>query len=175
MSKLYRSRRDKKVTGLCGGLAELMNVDATLLRLLVVITTFFSGGTVIFIYIIASLVIPKEPGFDPPYGGGYGDPYATGHGHGYGGSWSGGKARHCGHGHGVHGGSGFGPGAGGYGSGYGQGYSGAAGYTAGPQAEEKKSNIDEVMKDIERKAMQRELEELKAKIAAYENKQKGDV
>jgi phage shock protein PspC (stress-responsive transcriptional regulator) len=171
MSKLYRSRRDKKVTGLCGGLAEVMNVDATLLRLLVVITTFFSGGTVIFIYIIASLVIPKEPGFDPPYGGGYGDPYATGNGYG---GW-GSKGHHGGHGgHGGHRGHGYGPGTGGgYGSGY--GYNGGASYNAGPQTEEKKSNIDDVMKDIERKAMQRELEELKAKIAAYENKQKGDV
>lgn len=147
MSKLYRSRRDKKVTGLCGGLAELMNVDATLLRLLVVITTFFSGGTVIFIYIIASLVIPKEPGFDPPMGGPYRDPYAPGHGFG----------GHHGHQH-TH--------SAGYNGGY-----------AGPHAEEKKSNIDEVMKDIERKAMQREIEELKAKLASMENnnKTKGDV
>ena len=76
MSKLYRSRRDKKVTGLCGGLAEAMNVDATLLRLLVVITTFFTGGTVIFIYFVAALVIPKEPGYDqPPF-----DPYAGSYG-----------------------------------------------------------------------------------------------
>ena len=76
MSKLYRSRRDKKVTGLCGGLAEAMNVDATLLRLLVVITTIFTGGTVIFIYFVAAIVIPKEPGYDqPPF-----DPYAGSYG-----------------------------------------------------------------------------------------------
>jgi phage shock protein C len=160
MGKLYRSRRDKKVTGLCGGLAEMLNVDATLLRLLVVITTFFSGGTVIFIYIIASLVIPKEPGFDPPPGGPYGDPYAAGHHHGYGQSWNQGSW-------------GWGCKNKNYDGHYSQaGYS--AGY-AGPRAEDRKSDIDEAMKDIERKAMQREIEELKAKIAELEKKQKGDV
>ncbi|KIL42203.1 hypothetical protein SD70_01200 [Gordoniibacillus kamchatkensis] len=158
MSKLYRSRRDKKVTGLCGGLAELLNVDATLLRLLVVIATFFSGGTVIFIYVIASLVIPKEPGFDQPPGGPFGA-YGTG---GFGQSY--GHTQNYGH-HFNHG----------QGGAYNGGNSYNAGYTAGAQAEDKKSHIDEVMKDIERKAMQREIEELKAKITDFEKKQKGDV
>jgi phage shock protein PspC (stress-responsive transcriptional regulator) len=155
MSKLYRSRRDKKVTGLCGGLAEMLNVDATLLRLLVVITTFFSGGTVIFIYIIASLVIPKEPGFDPPLGGPYRDPFAPGAGFG----------GHHGHGHHGH-------------HNHHNHHSpfGHQGHYGQPHAEDKKSGIDEMMKDIERKAMQREIEELKAKLAAMEtNKTKGDV
>lgn len=156
MSKLYRSRRDKKLTGLCGGLAETMNIDATLLRLLVVITTLFSGGTVIFIYVIAAIVIPKEPGFEPPYH----DPYA---GHF-------GKAG-CNHGwsHSP------------------KGYDRGASYNPGPAASNhaggpaydtpKSSSIDEMMKDIEKKALQKEIEELRAKVAQYEktNNNKGDV
>ncbi|MFD0696815.1 PspC domain-containing protein [Paenibacillus sp. GCM10027628] len=141
MSKLYRSRRDKKVTGLCGGLAETMNVDATLLRLLVVITTFFTGGTVIFIYFLAAVVIPKEPGFDqPPY-----DPYAGGYGrHAYnGGGWQPHKPHHTG------------PAA--------SNFNTASTYDAA-----KTNNIDEMMKDIEKKALQREVEELRAKVARYE-------
>jgi phage shock protein C len=66
MRKLYRSQRDKKLFGLCGGLAEMLNVDSTLLRLVTVVTAFFSGGTVIAVYFIACLVIPKEPPVDSP-------------------------------------------------------------------------------------------------------------
>lgn len=154
MSKLYRSRRDKKVTGLCGGLAEAMNVDATLLRLLVVITTFFTGGTVIFIYFIAAIVIPKEPGYDqPPY-----DPYA--------GSYS----------RPPYNGSGWNTNAH-------KPYPNHvpphhAGYNA-PYEASKTNNIDEMMKDIEKKALQREVEELRAKVARFEQQpidiKKGDV
>ncbi|WP_261303846.1 PspC domain-containing protein [Paenibacillus andongensis] len=152
MSKLYRSRRDKKVTGLCGGLAEAMNVDATLLRLLVVITTIFTGGTVIFIYFVAALVIPKEPGYDqPPF-----DPYAGSYGRqGYnGGAWNAHKPPHPNHA----------PQHTGYNTPYDAG---------------KVNNIDEMMKDIEKKALQREVEELRAKVARFEQQpidiKKGDV
>lgn len=60
MKKLYRSSHDRKLTGLCGGLAEAFNVDATLLRLVVAVSAFFSAGVVIPLYLIASWVIPKE-------------------------------------------------------------------------------------------------------------------
>ncbi|AIQ51242.1 MULTISPECIES: PspC domain-containing protein [Paenibacillus] len=60
MRKLYRSTTDKMFTGLCGGLARHLNLDTTLVRLLVAAAAFFSFGTVIFIYIIASIIIPKE-------------------------------------------------------------------------------------------------------------------
>lgn len=151
MSKLYRSRRDKKVTGLCGGLAEAMNVDATLLRLLVVITTFFTGGTVLFIYFVAAIVIPKEPGYDqPPY-----DSYADSYGRQVynGGGWNAHKP-HPNHVPGQH-----------------------ASYNA-PYDAGKTNNIDEMMKDIEKKALQKEVEELRAKVARFEQPidiKKGDV
>ncbi|WP_258235234.1 PspC domain-containing protein, partial [Paenibacillus agaridevorans] len=51
LRKLYRSTRDKKLLGLCGGLSEMLNVDATLLRILLVVVTIFTSGTVIFIYL----------------------------------------------------------------------------------------------------------------------------
>ncbi|CAM4514807.1 PspC domain-containing protein [Paenibacillus typhae] len=60
MRKLYRSTTDKMFTGLCGGLARYFNLDTTLVRLLVAAAAFFSFGTVLFIYIIASIFIPKE-------------------------------------------------------------------------------------------------------------------
>lgn len=60
MRKLYRSTTDKMFTGLCGGLARHFNLDTTLVRLLVAAAAFFSFGTVLFLYIIASILIPKE-------------------------------------------------------------------------------------------------------------------
>ena len=67
--KLTRSVTDKKLTGLCGGLARYFNVDATLVRLIVAAAAFFSFGTAILIYIIGSLIIPQESygGFDDSF------------------------------------------------------------------------------------------------------------
>jgi phage shock protein C len=56
--RLTRSRRDRKIAGVCGGIAEYMNVDATLIRLLAVIALFAGAGFVA--YIIAWVVLPEE-------------------------------------------------------------------------------------------------------------------
>lgn len=145
MTKLYRSRRDSKLFGVCGGLAEMFNVDATLLRLIVVVTAILSSGTLILIYFIAAMVIPLEPKIHDPYDD-YGyedrDPYRPG------------PRSH-------------------------DNYERYQRYT-NPRSEQRrnkeskadKDELDEMMKDIEKKAMQKELEELKAKLAKYE---KGDV
>ncbi|MCZ8522940.1 MULTISPECIES: PspC domain-containing protein [Paenibacillus] len=61
MRRWYRSVSDKKITGLCGGLAQYMGIDATLLRLLVVVLTFVSSGSLILFYFLAALMVPKEP------------------------------------------------------------------------------------------------------------------
>ena len=58
--KLYRSRSDKKIAGVCAGLAQYLGVDVTIIRLLVVLLTLFVGGGLIA-YIICALVIPEEP------------------------------------------------------------------------------------------------------------------
>lgn len=60
MKKLYRSRKDTKIAGVCGGIAEYFNVDSTIIRLLAVLTIFFGGGGIIA-YIIAWIIIPLEP------------------------------------------------------------------------------------------------------------------
>ena len=61
MRKLYRSRFDIVLTGLCGGIASWMGVSATFVRLAVVITALFSFGTTLLIYLLCSLVVPSEP------------------------------------------------------------------------------------------------------------------
>ena len=58
--KLYRSKTDKKLTGVCGGLAKYFGVDATLIRLLVALAVLF-GGFGLLAYIVCAFIIPEEP------------------------------------------------------------------------------------------------------------------
>lgn len=58
--KLYRSRTDRRVSGVCGGLATYFNIDPTLVRLLFVLGLLLVGGT-FWAYVILWLVIPEEP------------------------------------------------------------------------------------------------------------------
>ncbi|RAP76951.1 PspC domain-containing protein [Paenibacillus montanisoli] len=152
MKKLYRSRRDKKLFGLCGGLADMLNVDATLLRILLIVVTVFTSGALILVYILAGLVVPK----DPYHHGGYGPG-------GFNGGWN----------NGPYGGS-----NGNYGHGQGFGYGGS--YNNPPQPPgtgganwqtppaQSASNIDAMMEDLEKRALRKEIEELRAKLAKHE-------
>ena len=58
--KLYRSRNDKMVSGVCAGIANYLNIDPTLVRLAWVVLGFM-GGSGLLAYIIASIVIPVDP------------------------------------------------------------------------------------------------------------------
>ncbi|HHY26774.1 MAG TPA: PspC domain-containing protein [Desulfitobacterium dehalogenans] len=58
--RLYRSGREKMLAGVCGGLGEYFDVDPTLIRLAVVIAVF-GAGMGFFAYLIAWIVIPKNP------------------------------------------------------------------------------------------------------------------
>ena len=58
--KLYRSRSDKKLCGVCGGLAKYLNMDPTIVRLIWALITIFAGAGLIA-YIICALVIEEEP------------------------------------------------------------------------------------------------------------------
>ena len=60
MKKLYKSDVDRKLCGVCGGIAEYLGIDSTIVRLIwVVLVVFF--GTGILAYIISALVIPDYP------------------------------------------------------------------------------------------------------------------
>lgn len=58
--KLYRSRTDRVVAGVCGGLGEYLGVDATLIRFIFLLM-IFGGGAGLFIYFVAWLIIPEAP------------------------------------------------------------------------------------------------------------------
>ncbi len=58
--KLYKSRRNRFIDGICGGIAEYFEVDPTIVRLLWVLVTLL-GGSGIILYIIGMIVIPVNP------------------------------------------------------------------------------------------------------------------
>jgi phage shock protein C len=58
--RLYLSKKDKKIGGVCGGIAEYFNIDSTLVRLIFVLF-LLAGGSGILMYIIAWIVIPEKP------------------------------------------------------------------------------------------------------------------
>jgi phage shock protein C len=60
MERVYRSRTDKKIAGVCGGLAKYFDIDPVIVRLCWIFFVFL-GGAGIFLYIIAWIVIPLEP------------------------------------------------------------------------------------------------------------------
>ena len=56
--RLYRSRTDRMIAGVCGGLAEYFNIDPTIVRLIFVIAAIV-GGPGVILYIILALVMPE--------------------------------------------------------------------------------------------------------------------
>jgi phage shock protein C len=61
-SRLFRSTADRKIAGVCGGIAAFLAVDPTLVRLAVVILSIYPGAVVcgVIAYVIAWIVIPEE-------------------------------------------------------------------------------------------------------------------
>ena len=57
--KLHRSNNNKMIAGVCGGFAEYINLDPTIVRLLWA-AFCFAGGAGIFAYIVAAIIMPAE-------------------------------------------------------------------------------------------------------------------
>lgn len=58
--KLYRSRTDRSIAGVCGGIAENFDIDSTLVRVLFIVG-FFAGFSTLILYLILWLVLKEEP------------------------------------------------------------------------------------------------------------------
>ena len=58
--RLYRSKHDQKISGVCAGLAEFINIDPTIIRLIWVLVAL-CAGTGVLAYIVCALVIPEKP------------------------------------------------------------------------------------------------------------------
>jgi phage shock protein PspC (stress-responsive transcriptional regulator) len=60
MKKLVRSKTNRMVCGVCGGIGEYLNVDPTIVRLVWVIVSLVSCGTGLLAYLIAAIVVPED-------------------------------------------------------------------------------------------------------------------
>lgn len=58
--RLYRSRRDRMIAGVCGGLADRLGWDPTLVRILFVLSILLPGPQVL-VYLVMWIVVPLEP------------------------------------------------------------------------------------------------------------------
>ena len=62
MKRLYLSDREKKLGGVCGGLGEYLDADPTIVRLATVLVTILTGFfPILFGYLIAWMIIPRQP------------------------------------------------------------------------------------------------------------------
>ena len=60
MKRIYRSRKDRVISGVCGGLAKYLGIDVTIIRVVWAVMIFVVG-TGLLAYIIAMIIIPQEP------------------------------------------------------------------------------------------------------------------
>ena len=59
--RLYRSRTDRMVAGVCGGLGNYLGVDPVFIRVLTVVLGFVSVGTALLLYLVLAVLVPLEP------------------------------------------------------------------------------------------------------------------
>jgi phage shock protein C len=60
MKELKRSRTNRMIAGVCGGVGEYLAIDPNVIRLIWVVVTVFTAGTGILAYLLAWLIIPEE-------------------------------------------------------------------------------------------------------------------
>ena len=63
--RLYRSRTDSMIGGVAAGLAEYLNADPALVRIVWAILVVVTGGAALVVYIVAWIVVPEEPALEP--------------------------------------------------------------------------------------------------------------
>ena len=59
--RLYRSRTDRTIAGVAGGMAEYLEVDPTIVRILWILAAIFTGGLMLLLYILLAFVVPANP------------------------------------------------------------------------------------------------------------------
>ncbi len=61
VKRLFRSKKNRMIFGVCGGLGEYLNTDPTVIRILWVILAISSLGIAILLYLIMAIIVPEEP------------------------------------------------------------------------------------------------------------------
>ncbi len=59
VKRLYRSRNNRMISGVCAGLAEYVEIDPTIVRMLFVLG-LFAGGATFWAYLVMMLIVPEE-------------------------------------------------------------------------------------------------------------------
>jgi phage shock protein C len=65
--RLYRSRDNKMLAGVCGGLANYLNIDPVAARVLFAILAAFSAGALLLAYVVMWILMPEEPAPADPW------------------------------------------------------------------------------------------------------------
>lgn len=60
VKRLTRSRDDKWIGGVCGGLATYSGIDANIIRIIVAVVTILGAGSLVLLYLVAWLLVPRE-------------------------------------------------------------------------------------------------------------------
>jgi len=60
IKRLYRSKKDRMIAGVCAGLGEYLEIDPTIVRLLFVLG-LVAGGATFWAYLVMMLVVPEQP------------------------------------------------------------------------------------------------------------------
>lgn len=61
IKKLHRSRKDRMIAGICGGLGEMFSIDPTLIRLIAALIALLTVGTAVLVYVLGWIIIPEAP------------------------------------------------------------------------------------------------------------------
>ena len=59
--RLYRSRDDRVIAGVAGGVADMLDADPSIIRIAWVLLTFLTGGLALIVYIVMAIVVPERP------------------------------------------------------------------------------------------------------------------
>jgi phage shock protein C len=66
VKRLYRSRTNRMVAGVCGGLGEYLRLDPTVVRLAIALLTVLTGFLpVVVFYIVMMIIVPESPAGEP--------------------------------------------------------------------------------------------------------------
>jgi len=63
--RLYRSVDDRMLAGVAGGVAERLDADPSIIRIVWALMVFLSGGIALIVYLVMAIVVPDDPGTDP--------------------------------------------------------------------------------------------------------------
>lgn len=66
VKRLYRSRNDRLLGGVCAGLADYFNIDPTIMRLLYILLCFVSLGSGVLIYVVLWVIVPESKVYHMP-------------------------------------------------------------------------------------------------------------